>query len=73
MSDDDLKNLLRSAFPQPDGQKPSRDLWPSIVEHIQTPAKWSWIDLCVAAGVVSGVTITLLMLPKALLLLVYHL
>ncbi len=73
MSDDDLKNLLRSAFPQPDDQKPSRDLWPWIVERIQTPAEWSWIDLCVAAGVVSGVTIALLMLPKALLLLAYHL
>lgn len=73
MSEERLKNLLHSAFPQPDSQNPSRDLWPSIVERIQTPAKWSWIDLCVAAGVVSGVTTALVMLPKALLLLAYHL
>ena len=74
MSDDRLKNLLRSAFPQADYQKPSRDLWPSIVDRIQAPAaKWSWIDLCVAAGVAAGVTIALVMLPKALLLLAYHL
>ena len=73
MSDDRLKNLLRSAFPLPDSQKPSRDLWASIVDRIQAPAEWSWIDLCVAVGVASGVTIALLLLPKALLLLAYHL
>ncbi len=73
MSDDRLKNLLRSAFPLPDSQKPSHDLWPSIVDRIQASAEWSRIDLCVAAGVLTGVTIALVMLPKALLLLAYHL
>lgn len=73
MSDDYLKHLLRSAFPQPDNQKTSRDLWPSIVERIQARVEWSWIDLCVAAGVVAGITIAIVMLPKALLLLAYHL
>ncbi len=73
MNDNQLRNLLHSAFPELDCPTPSRDLWPSIVERIQTPAKWSWIDLCVAAGVVAGVTIALVMLPKALLLLAYHL
>jgi hypothetical protein len=73
MSDDRLKNLLHSAFPQPDGQKPSRDLWPSIVDRIQAPAAWSWLDMSVAAAVVAGVVIALWMLPKALLLLAYNL
>jgi len=31
------------------------------------------VDLCVAAGVLTGMTIALVMLPKALLLLAYHL
>lgn len=73
MSDNDLRNLLRAAFPVPDSRKPSRDLWPSIVERLQAPAEWSRIDLCVAAGVVAGVTMALVLLPKALLVLVYHL
>jgi hypothetical protein len=73
MSDDQLKNLLRSAFPELDSQKASRDLWPSIVDRIQAPAAWSWIDISVAAGVGVGVAIALVMLPKALLLLAYHL
>ena len=73
MSDDQLKNLLRSAFPPPDSQKPSRDIWPLIVKRIQAPTEWSRIDLGVAAGVVAGVTIALVVLPKALLLLAYHL
>jgi hypothetical protein len=73
MSDDRLKILLHSAFPEPDGQKPSRDLWPSIVDRIQAQTAWSWLDISVAAGVLAGVAIALVMLPKALLLLAYHL
>jgi hypothetical protein len=73
MSDDHLRNLLCSAFPRPESAKPSSDVWPLIVERIQAPAEWSRFDLCVAAGVAAGVTIMLVMLPKALLLLAYHL
>lgn len=73
MSDDQLKNLLRTAFPELGRPKPSRDLWLSIVDRVQTPAAWSWIDISVAAGVGAGVAIALVMLPKALLLLAYHL
>lgn len=73
MSDDHLKNLLCSAFPELDPAKPSRDLWPLIVDRIQAPAAWSWIDISVAAGVGVGVAVALVMLPKALLLLAYHL
>ena len=73
MSDDRLKALLQSTFPPPDSQKPSRDLWPSIVDRIEAPAVWSGLDMAVAAVVVAGVTMALLTLPKALLLLAYHL
>jgi hypothetical protein len=73
MIDDPLKDLLRSAFPKLDRPKPSRDLWPSIVGRIQAPTAWSWIDISVAAGVGAGVAIALVLLPKALLLLAYHL
>jgi hypothetical protein len=69
MSDDYVKNLLHSAFPHADSRKPSRDLWPSVVERIQASTKWSPFDVYVAVSVVAGGTIALVMLPKALLLL----
>ncbi len=73
MSDERLKNLLRSTFPALNSPTPARDLWPAIVDRIQGPAAWSWVDISVAAGVGAGVAIALVMLPKALLLLAYHL
>ena len=54
-------------------QQSLRKRWPSIVDHIQAPTAWSWLDMSVAAGVVAGVAIVLVTLPKALLLLAYHL
>ena len=73
MTDEHLKHLLRSAFPLSDNRKPSHDLWPSIVKRIKAPVEWSWVDLCMAAGVVVSITIVLFMLPKTLLLLAYNL
>lgn len=73
MNDDRIKNLLRSAFPPATDDKPTRDVWPLIVERIQAPTEWSRVDICVAAGVLTGTTIALVILPKALLLLIYHL
>src|SRR5258708_25166777 len=72
MNEERLRSLLYSAFPKPEGDKPSRDLWPSIVRRIEAPTAWSWIDTSVAVGVATGVAITLAILPKALLLLAYH-
>jgi len=73
MNEQRLRSLLCSAFPKPEGDKPSRDLWPSIVRRIEAPTAWSWIDTSVAVGVAAGVAITLAILPRALWLLAYHL
>jgi hypothetical protein len=73
MNEERLRSLLRSAFPNPECDKPSRDLWPSIVRRIEAPAAWSWVDTSVVVGVAAGVAITLAILPGALLLLAYHL
>jgi hypothetical protein len=73
MNEEHLRSLLCSAFPKPGGDKPPRDLWPSIVRRIEEPTAWSWIDTSVAVGVAAGVAIMLAILPKALLLLAYHL
>ena len=73
MNEERLKSLLCSAFPKLESDKPSRDLWPSIVRRIEAPTEWSWIDTSVSVGVATGVAITPAILPKALLLLAYHL
>lgn len=73
MNEERLRSLLRSAFPNPGSDKPSRDLWPSIVRRIEAPAAWSWVDTSVVVGVAAGVAITLAIFPGALLLLAYHL
>jgi hypothetical protein len=73
MNEERLKSLLCSAFPKLESDKPSRDLWPSIVRRIEAPTAWSRIDTSVSVGVATGVAITLAILPKALLLLAYHL
>jgi hypothetical protein len=73
MNEERLGSLLCSAFPKPEGDKPSRDLWPLIVRRVEASTAWSWIDTSVAVGVAAGAAITLAILPKALLLLAYHL
>jgi hypothetical protein len=70
MNEERLRTVLCSAFPKPESDKPSRELWPSVVRRIEAPTAWSWIDTSVVAA---GVAITLAILPKALLLLAYHL
>jgi len=69
MSDDDrLRHLLRSALPPAD-RSSSRDLWPLVVDRIEAPIGWSWLDL----GLAAAVTLALLMFPDWLWLLAYHL
>jgi hypothetical protein len=72
MNEERLRSLLCSAFPKLENDKPSRDLWPSIVGRIEAPTRWSWIDTSVAVAVAAGVAITLAVLPKTLWLLAYH-
>lgn len=70
MTDDDhLQQLLRSVLPPAAAQEASRDLWPLVVNRLHAPMAWSWIDVSLAAVV----TIVLLIFPRWLLLLAYHL
>ena len=69
MTDERLKDLLRSALPPANQQGPSRDLWPQVVNRIEASPAWSRLDTSVAVGV----TIALLVFPKALLLMAFHL
>jgi len=68
MTDELLKDLLRSAHPPTNRQGPSRDLWPQVVSRILASPAWSWLDTSVAVGA----TIAVLVFPKALLLIAFH-
>jgi hypothetical protein len=67
--DDPLRQMLRSALPPPSAREPSRDLWALVVNRIEAPAGWSWLDISLAAIV----ALVLVMFPQWLLLLAYHL
>jgi len=67
--DDGLERLLRAAFPRAADREPSRDLWPLVVNRVQARVGWSWLDVSLA----TVVTIALLMFPRWLFLLAYHL
>jgi hypothetical protein len=70
MTDDErFERLVRSAIPPVAAARPSRDLWPAIVNRGWAPARWSWLDL----GVAAAVAVSLVMFPDALWLLAYHL
>jgi hypothetical protein len=69
MTEELIKDLLRSALPPASRQSPSRDLWPHVVNRIEASPAWSWLDTSVAVGV----TIAVLIFPKAILLIAFHL
>ena len=69
MNDSDrLSALLRAALPPTDNHLPARDLWPRVTERIDAPARWSTLDLALAAIV----AFVLLMFPEGVWLLAYH-
>ena len=64
-----LQALLRHALPSVTAQRPSRDLWPAVVEHVGAHARVSRFDL----GLAVTVAIALFMVPETLWLIAYHL
>jgi len=70
MTDEErMRHLLRTAVQPTAVRGPSRDLWPLIVRRSEAPKGWSWLDVGLAAVMV----IALLMRPRWLWLLAYHL
>jgi hypothetical protein len=67
--DERLEELLRAAVRETSARSPSRDLWPAIVERSRASAAWSWLDV----GVAAIVAVVLLVRPRWLWLLMYHL
>ena len=69
LNDDELVQALRAAVPGVDAHGPSRDLWADVVQRTQQRARWSLADWSAAAVIV----VALLMFPKWILFLAYHL
>jgi hypothetical protein len=68
MKDDELGLLLRSALAEVDSA-PTRDLWPQVVRRVETRPAPHWLDLVLAAGIVTA----LALVPQWFFLLAYHL
>ena len=66
---DRLEDLLRAALPPVVAGEPGRDLWPRVVERLDSSSTVSWVDL----SLIAIVAITLLLFPEGLFLLAYHL
>lgn len=67
--DERLQHLLRRALPPVTGQRPSRDLWPAVAEHMEMRQGWSRFDVSLAVAV----GIALVIFPEALWFIAYHL
>ena len=69
MTDDELQSLLRSALPDIDAAAPARDLFPEVVNRIQSRPVPHWMDIVLAVGI--GTLFVLV--PQWFFMLSYHL
>lgn len=69
MTDDELRELLRAAVPPVRGDAAPSDTWPVLVARIERGARWSLLDI----GLAAAVAIALAMFPEWLWPLAYHL
>jgi hypothetical protein len=69
MRDDEIGVLLRSALPEVDARAPARDLWPQVVDRIDSRPSPHWFDIVLAAAVIT----LLALVPQWFFLLAYHL
>ena len=69
MTDERLKELLRTAVTTPVADEPARDLWPDVANRFDQRPRWSYVDLGLAAAAAVALTI----FPEWFWLLSYHL
>jgi hypothetical protein len=69
MTDEQLTDLLRHTTPPTADVAPSRDLWAAVVARTQEPVGWTWIDLSMAAALLTALALQ----PQWLWLLAYQL
>lgn len=69
MTDERLKELLNRGLPPSPHDGPSRDVWPEIASRLDQRARWSYVDLGLAAAAATALAV----FPEWLWLLAYHL
>jgi len=69
ITDDQLSQLLKTALPAVEEDRPTLDLWPAVVRRGEARIEMSFADWSLAALVV----IVLLMFPEWFWFLAYHL
>lgn len=69
MTDDRLARLVREALPPTEASASRRDVWPLLIERLEQRPRLSLIDI----GLGIAVTVSFLLFPEWLWLLVYHL
>ena len=69
MHEEELRVLLRSTLRAPDIEGPSADLWPRVVDRMQARTEAHWVDIAIAAGIIT----LLALFPQWMFLLAYHL
>lgn len=67
---EDIRNLLRRAFPPGEGAAPGRDLWPRMLSRLDRgEPRPAWLDWVLAAAALAW----LLIFPEVIPSLLYHL
>ena len=69
MTDERLKDLIRSAIPPTEDDDRRHDLWEKVATRFDCTPRWSYLDLSLAAAVV----VALVLFPEWLWLLSFHL
>jgi hypothetical protein len=69
MTDDRVKELLRTTLPPSGDEAPGRDVWPRLASRFEQRPGWSYLDL----GLATAICVALGLNPEWLWLLAYHL
>ena len=74
MTDDDqLRQMLRAAFPPVQEDAPAHDLWRRIERRVEEPAPWSWLEVGLDVGLAAFAVLALAFVPGSFMLIAYHL
>lgn len=68
MTDEHMKDLLRSALPPADHGVAAPDVWPQLSRRLDGATEWSYVDL----GLAAAAAVAFLIFPEWLWLLAYH-
>ena len=69
MTDEHLKDLLRSALPRIDDGVVAADVWPQLSARLDGTTAWSYVDV----GLAAAAAVAFVIFPEWLWLLAYHL